>query len=357
VKRGKRLSDTAALPPGTLVHVGQTHTEGVKLTLLSWDQEKLTVKENPGREELAGLTKAPAAPLVHWLRVEGLAPVEDIAAVGQAFCLHPLVLEDIVNTHQRPKLEEFDDYIHLALRCLLVDEASPGGWRAEQVSLVLGRGWVVTFQESNVALLAPLAKRLETSQSRLRKGGADYLAYAVLDAVVDTYFAVLENLGDRAEYVEDALLVHPTAQTLKDLHILKRESLAMRKTLWPMREVVGGLERLDSELVTPSIGVYLRDVYDHTVQIMDTGETLRDMLSGMLDIYLSSVSNRLNEVMKVLTVIATIFMPLSFIAGVYGMNFEYMPELKWHWGYFASLGLMAAVSLGMLVFFRRKKWF
>jgi magnesium transporter len=357
VKRGKRLSDTAALPPGTLVHVGQPRTEGVKLTLVSWDQEKLSVTEDPKAKRLAGLAQAPPGQEVHWLRVEGLAPVEAIEEVGKAFCLHPLVLEDIVNTHQRPKVDEYDDYLYLALRCLLPDEASPGGWRGEQVSLVLGRGWVLTFQESHAPLLDPLAKRMEMAQSRLRKGGADYLAYAVLDAVVDTYFAVLENLGDRAEEVEDELLSAPTAQTLKNLHALKRESLTMRKTLWPMREVVGSLERLDSAFVASSTGVYLRDVYDHTVQVMDTGETLRDMLSGMLDIYLSSVSNRLNEVMKVLTVIATLFMPLSFIAGVYGMNFEYMPELKWHGGYFGALGLMAGVAVTMLFYFHRKKWF
>jgi magnesium transporter len=357
VKRAKRLSDTAALPPGTLVHVGQPRTEGVKLTLLSWDEKGMGVVRSPTAKDLAGLAKAPAGEAIRWLRVEGLAPVEQIEAIGRDFCLHPLVLEDIVNTHQRPKVEEYDDYIYMALRCLLADEAAPGGWRAEQVSLVLGRGWVLTFQEGHDPLLAPLAQRLESPQSRLRKKGADYLAYAVLDAVVDTYFGVLEGLGDRAEAVEDELLRAPTARTLKDLHALKRESLAMRKTLWPMREVVGGLERLDSALISAPTRVYLRDVYDHTVQIMDTGENLRDMLSGMLDIYLSSVSNRLNEVMKVLTIIATLFMPLSFIAGVYGMNFEHMPELKWPWGYYAALGLMAGVAAVMLFYFHRKKWF
>ncbi len=353
-KKVRRLSDTAALPPGTLIHVGRILTDAVKLTLFAYDQDRLTVTENPAPASLADL---PSRPGVSWLRVEGLAQLQVIEAIGQALCIHPLVLEDIVNTHQRPKMEEFSDYLYIALRCLLPDETAPGLRRPEQVSVVLGRNWALSFQESHAPLLDPLAQRLTAPQSRLRRKGADYLAYAVVDTVVDTYFEVLEDLGDRAEDLEDELLTAPNAQTLKNLHSLKRESLSLRKALWPMREVVSALERLDSPLIDSSIGVYLRDAYDHTVQIMDTGETLRDMLSGMLDIYLSSVSNRLNEVMKVLTIIATLFMPLSFIAGVYGMNFEYMPELKWPWGYFGALGLMAAVSLAMLTYFHRKKWF
>lgn len=350
---GKRLSDTAHLAPGTLVHVGPERTEGVRLQLLRYGPDSHQVQDGPALEELPALA-ASAGQGVLWLRVEGLSPVQTIASIGQAFGLHPLAQEDLVNTSERPKLTDYGDYLFLGSRCLLPQAQ---GWRSESVTLVLGRGWVLSFQESHAPVLEPVAKRLISPQSRLRQRGADFLAYALLDAVVDTYFTVLEAMEDQSEEVQEDLLRSPQRALLLRLHQLKRDSLLLRKVVWPLREVVGSLSRSDSSLLTGNIGIYLRDVYDHTVQILDTAENLRDLLAGMLDIYLSSVSNRLNEVMKVLTVIATIFMPLSFIAGWYGMNFKYMPELEQPWGYPAALGLALAVAGGMLYYFRRKGWF
>jgi magnesium transporter len=352
-RKARRLSSTAALPPGTMVHVGPALTQTTKASLLLYDSAAFRQVDSPTPQEMRRLADGAG---VAWVRMEGLAQVEAVDQVCQAFGLHPLVREDIVNTSQRPKLDDYGDYAFMALRCLVPQEGDPREWRTEQVSLVLGQGWLLSFQESHTPLLEPVVERLAGGQGRGRSKGADYLAYALVDTVVDAYFAVLEDLDDQTEELQDQLLGAPTKQTLERMHLLKRQALVLRKALWPMREVVNGMERGDNPLFQPGTRVYLRDVYDHTVQIIETAEGLRDMLAGMLDIYLSGVSIRLNEVMKVLTVIATIFMPLTFIAGVYGMNFELMPELKWKWGYPVALLLMAAVAGVMLTYFRRKRW-
>jgi magnesium transporter len=227
---------------------------------------------------------------------------------------------------------------------------------SDQVSLVLGDNYVVTFQEHERNIFDPVRKRLREGKSRLTGQGADYLAYSLIDAVVDHYFIVLENLGEQIEFLEEELVTDPDPGTLQSIHKLKRELIFLRKSVWPLREVIGVLERGESPLFQESSLIYLRDVYDHTIQIIETIETFRDMVSGMLDIYLSSISNRMNEVMKVLTIIATVFIPLSFIVGLYGMNFSYMPELQWKWGYFGVWGVIILVVVGMLTYFRRKKW-
>jgi magnesium transporter len=266
------------------------------------------------------------------------------------------VMEDIMNTEQRPKIEDFDDYIFVVLKMLYYDNDEEE-IKAEQISIIVRSNFVLSFQEREGDIFNPLRDRIRNAKGRVRKMGPDYLAYCLLDAIVDNYFVVLEKLGEQIEGMEEELVTNPTPVTLQRIHNLKREMIFLRKSVWPLREVVSRLERGESPLIKESTGIYLRDVYDHTIQVIDTIETYRDMLSGMLDIYLSSISNRMNQVMKVLTIIATIFIPLTFVAGIYGMNFEYMPELKWHWFYPKAFWLvMIGIAGVMLVYFRRKRW-
>jgi magnesium transporter len=347
-----RRSKKAGLPPGTIVHVGEKRRERVKLSVINYDEVNFQEKEANNVEEALSLRNKSS---VTWLNIDGVHQPEIIEQVGKNFGMHPLVLEDIANTGQRPKMEDFDDYIFVVLRMLRFDEKE-NQTKTEQISVILGRDFVVSFQEMEGDVFDAIRERLRSNKGRIRKMGADYLAYSLIDAVVDNYFMVLESLGETIEDIEDKLVTNPTAETLRTIHDLKREMVFLRKSVWPLREVINRLERSESPLINKSTFVYLRDVYDHTIQVMDAVETFRDMLSGMLDIYLSSVSNRMNEVMKVLTVIATIFIPLTFIAGIYGMNFRYMPELELAWSYPAVLILMLIIALLMVVYFRRKKW-
>jgi len=294
-------------------------------------------------------------PTVTWVNIDGVHKLNKVEKIGKHLKTHPLVLEDIMHTGQRPKMEDFGAYLFVVLKMLQYDEAT-NETRTEQVSLILGVNYVVSFQEDEGDVFDLIRDRLRTDRGRIRKMGADYLLYSLLDAIVDNYFMVLEKIGEKIEDIEDDLVNNPTPEVLQTIHKLKRELIFLRKSVWPLREVISRLERWESPLIDRSIDIYLRDVYDHTIQVIDALETFRDMLSGMLDIYLSSVSNRMNEVMKVLTIIATIFIPLTLIAGIYGMNFKYMPELNSPWGYPMVYVVMLAVSAVMLVYFRRKKW-
>jgi magnesium transporter len=260
-----------------------------------------------------------------------------------------------MNTGQRPKMEDFGDYLFIVLKMLHYDEKKDET-KTEQVSLVLSSKYVLSFQEDEGDVFDSIRERIRTDRGSIRKRRADYLAYSLIDAIVDNYFMVLEKIGEKIEDIEDELIKNPTPAVLQTIHHLKRELIFLRKSVWPLREVISRLERWESPLIDKSIDIYLRDVYDHTIQVIDSLETFRDTLSGMLDIYLSSVSNRMNEVMKVLTIIATIFIPLTLIAGIYGMNFRYMPELESPWGYPMVYVVMLAVCAVMLVYFRRKKW-
>jgi magnesium transporter len=252
-------------------------------------------------------------------------------------------------------MEDFGDYLYIVLRAL-TSNGDNLALETEQVSLILGRNYVISFQEKAGGVFGKVSERIRAGKGRIGKSGPDYLAYSLLDTIVDNYFIVLERIGERIEILEDALVTSPTPSTLRIIHGLKRDMIFLRRSVWPLREVLNGLQREETALVGAATRVYLRDVYDHTIHAIDTLETFRDMISGMIDIYLTSLSNRLNEVMKVLTMIATIFIPLTFIAGLYGMNFRHMPELEWPWGYPAVLTLMASVCVFMLFYFRRKKW-
>jgi magnesium transporter len=292
---------------------------------------------------------------VTWINIDGIHEIDVIERLGRHFNLHPLALEDVVNTGQRPKLEDFADYLFVVLKMLAVAEEG-SEITTEQLSVVLGSNWVLSFQENVGDVFDAIRERIRSNQGRIRKMGADYLVYCLIDAIVDNYFLVLERIGERIEEIEDEVVANPAPETLQALHQLKRQMIVLRKSVWPLREVISRLERWESPLISKATDIYLRDVYDHTIQVIDAVETFRDMLSGMLDIYLSSVSNRMNEVMKVLTIIATIFIPLTLVAGLYGMNFKYMPELEWPWSYPSVLLVMLAIGVVMLFYFRRKRW-
>lgn len=295
---------------------------------------------------------------VVWIRVVGLGDVELLRRVGRAFGIHDLALEDVVHVHQRPKLEEFDHHDFIVVRV----PAAAGSPETRQVSLFLGDGFLLSFEEEEVAAFRPVRERIERDRGRLRARGADYLAYALLDAAIDAFFPVLEQQGERVEELEDWLTAAPTGERVGEIHEVRRELLGLRRVLWPAREMVGSLTRGQSPRISDETALHLRDCYDHTVQLLDVLETYREVATGLLDLYLSAVSYRLNEIMKVLTIIATIFIPLGFIAGVYGMNFDpsvspfNMPELRWRFGYPFALGLMLAVAGAFVIWFRRLGW-
>ena len=340
--------------PGTLVTTEKVDQQPLKLTLFEYGPET-PVQERQVEAVSECLPLDPRSP-VNWLNVDGSHQVDILEEIGSRLDIHPLALEDILDTNQRPKMEDFDHYLFIELNMLSWDQ-NQSQIESQQVSLILGGNYVVTFLEFEKDVFDPVRKRIREGKSRLTRQGADYLAYSLIDAIVDHYFIVLENLGEQIEFLEEELVTDPDPGTLQSIHELKRELIVLRKSVWPLREVIGALERGESPLFQESSLIYLRDVYDHTIQIIDTVETFRDMVSGMLDIYLSSISNRMNEVMKVLTIIATVFIPLSFIVGLYGMNFSYMPELQWKWGYPMVWGVIISVVVGMLTYFHRRKWF
>ena len=348
----KKRSPKVGLPPGTLVHIGEKKVEKARIAIMDYDETNLEEKEAKTIEESYPFKDKPT---VTWINIDGLHEVKIIEKLGSHFGLHPLLLEDILNTDQRPKMEDYGDYIFVVLKMLYPGE-NKDEIEAEQVSLILGSNFIISLQESEGDVFNPIRDRIRKSKGRIRKTGSDYLAYALLDAIVDNYFLILENVGEKIEDTEQQLATNPSSETLQYIRELKNEMIFLRKSIWPLRELISGLERGESSLIHESTGAYLRDVYDHTIQIIDTVESYRDMISGMVDIYLSSISNKMNEVMKVLTIFASIFIPLTFVAGLYGMNFEFMPELKWHWGYFALLAVMALIGISLVFYFKRKRW-
>jgi len=291
---------------------------------------------------------------VTWINIDGLHEAEVLEKLGQAFGLHPLMLEDIANTEQRPKLEDYGDYLYVVVKMLYRPDHSI---LAEQLSLVIGKNVLITFQERQGTVFDPICERLRNGKGRARLLGVDFLAYQLIDAVIDNYFIVLERLSDEVEALEERVITSPKPDGLKNLHRLKKDMIHLRRSVWPLRDVITALQRGDSPLIGAAMRIYLRDVYDHVMAVADAIEAMRDLLHSMLEIHMSSMSNRLNEVLKVLTIITTLFIPITFIAGVYGMNFKYMPELEWPWGYPAALLLMSAVAGAMVVYFKRKKWF
>jgi len=350
MKLVQKRSRKTGLPPGTLVHIGEKKTDKVTITAFNYAGDRCDVRRDVLPDELA----PPTDESITWVDVGGVHKVDILETFGKQFQLHPLLLEDIANTDQRPKLDDYETCLFLVMKMLSVTDRQD--IVVEQVSFVLGRNFVISFQENGTDAFTPVRDRLRGGKGRLRQSGADSLLYALVDAIVDQYFEVLEVLGEKIEVLQDLVISDPKPETLHRIHTLKRQLLFLRRAVWPLREAANNLSRSDSPFLQESTKVFFRDVYDHVIQIVDTIETLREMVSAGLDIYLSSISYRLNAVMKVLTIITTIFMPLTFIVGIYGMNFEHMPELKWEWGYPLVLGIMAAIAIAMLGFFKGKKW-
>jgi len=348
----KHNTQKIGMPPGTLLHIGAMRSEKIKISTLCYSKENWTEEQFNNVDEL--LSHECTAE-VNWIHVSGIHVIDVIEKIGNKFNIHPLVMEDIVNTDQRPKLEENKDYVYIVLKMIHYFEKI-NKIEFEQISMIILRNHIISFQENDNNTFHQIKDRIKKINGKIRTKGVDYLAYALLDCIVDHYYLALEYLGEKIELLEDELMLDPGPHVLKEIHILKTEMLFVRKAIWPLREIINALARGDSALFQHDTLIYLRDVYDHIIQVIDTIEMYRDMVTGMFDIYISSVSYKLNEVMKILTIIATIFIPLTFIVGLYGMNFKYMPELEWEWGYPTVLIFMAIMSACMVMYFRKKHW-
>ena len=340
------------LPPGTLLHSGAMRYEKIKISMLCYSEQDWTEQQFDNVDDL--LSHECSAD-VNWIHISGIHMVDVIEKIGNKFKVHPLVMEDIITTDQRPKVEDNKDYVYIVLK-MIHYFSEKKSIEFEQISMVVGSNYILSFQENDNDTFQPIRDRIKKVNGKIRTKGVDYLAYAVIDCIVDHYYIALEYLGEKIESLEDELMLDPGPNVLKEIHTLKTEMLFVRKAIWPLREIINALARGDSPLFLHDTLIYLRDVYDHVIQIIDTIEMYRDMVTGMFDIYISSVSYKLNEVMKILTIIATIFIPLTFVVGLYGMNFKYMPELEWEWGYPAVLIFMAIISIGMIRYFKNKKW-
>jgi magnesium transporter len=347
-----KSSKKAGMSPGIVVHVGEQKIETARITLMSYDPARLEEKELTRIEESFAYKDTPP---VSWINIDGLHEVELIEKIGTHFNIHPLTQEDIVNTGQRPKVENFEDYIYIVIKMLKFDETT-GHITSEQVSLILGSHYLLSFQETEGDVFNSVRERIRKGRLHIRRSGTDYLAYALIDAVVDHYFLMLEKMGEKIEHFEEQLPLQPTPEILQAIYDLKRELVYFRKQVWPIRDVLNTWQKAESSIIEEANKVFIRDVYDHTIQVIDTIDSFRDIITGVMDLYLSTVSNKMNEVMKVLTIMATIFIPLTFIAGIYGMNFKYMPELEWKWSYPVLWIVLIAIFLGMMLYFKRKKW-
>ncbi|EON78928.1 Magnesium and cobalt transport protein CorA [Lunatimonas lonarensis] len=351
-KRQKRKLK-AGLAPGTALFTGEQKMERLEMSVLRYDAD-LYEESFPGSLEEVLSELRPGGP-VTWVNLDGLHEEHAVERICQRLDIHKLTMEDILSVGQRPKVEEHADYLHVVLRMFMMD-GTIRETTDEQLSFILKGNLLLTFQERKGDVFDGVRKRLRESKGQIRRRPADYLLYALMDAVVDNYYPILETLGEQYEELEMELLDNPTRAALGRLHILRRETILLRRSVYPLREVVGRFEKMEEPVVSEGTRVFIRDLYDHTIQVIENIEVLRDIATSLLDLYMNSVSNKMNEVMKVLTIIATLFIPLTFIVGVYGMNFDYMPELKWRYGYFVVLGLMFVAVLGMMYFFRRRRW-
>ncbi|UOB17630.1 magnesium/cobalt transporter CorA [Abyssalbus ytuae] len=350
-KKPSKIKKKIGASPGTITYTGEKETSELFIEVYDYNEETVKIRELDRVEE--GL-EIKTTDTVTWINVNGLRHVNAIEKLGDHFELHPLLLEDIVNVGQRPKLDEYENCMFAVFKMLYYNTEDV--LKVEQVSMVLGDNYVLTFQEADGDVFEHIRNRIKEDKGRIRKQGADYLLFCLMDAVVDNYFLIMETLGEKIEDLEEALIDNPNDILVHQIQRLKRESLNIRRSIFPLREVVGRLEKSDNHFITENTQTYYRDLYDHTIQVIETIETYRDMLWGLMDMYMSSVSNKMNNIMKVLTIIATIFIPLTFIVGVYGMNFENMPELHYKNGYYTVWGIMILIFIGMIFYFKRKKW-
>ncbi len=348
----KKQSAKIGLPPGTLVHIGAQRVDRTQIRTMIYDKDRVEEHEFTDPSQCKRLAQKPG---VTWIDVDGVHDVDLIGRLGQEFNLHPLVLEDIVNTNQRPKIQDFGDYVVIVLKLLDYNKAEDE-IESDQISIVLGKDFVLSFSERVGDEFKAVREQIRDETSRLRAMGGEYLAYRLVDSLVDCYFQIIEHVGARLEALEDRILENTAGNFLPELHNIKRELLFMRTSVWPLRNLMDELNVSQSALLIGEIRHYWDDVRDHVHNVAEMIETLRDMGAGNLEVYLSTIQYRQNDVMRLLTIIATIFMPLTFLVGVWGMNFEHMPEIPWKWGYAAAWAFMVGISLGMLWWFRKKKW-
>jgi len=351
-KLSKKSSIKAGLPPGTLIHVGKKKSENVKISVLDFNDEIFDAVEVKNEIDCS-VYKDPTT--VSWINVDGLHNIDLMRSLGDQFELHNLLLEDILNTNHRPAAEEYDDHIFLTLKMLGVSKSGKS-IVSEQVSFVLGSDWLLSFQEKEGDLFDSVRNRLKEAKGNIRKNGADYLLYALVDTIVDNYFFVSEYFSEKIEAVEEVVLTGADHTTVHEIQRLKKLLIDFRKSISPLREAVSALQRDNSVLISQNTRRYLRDVYEHLIQVSDSIESHRDLLASIMELYLSGESNKMNKTMQVLTIIATIFIPMTFVAGIYGMNFDHMPELHWEYGYHAAWGVMLVILVIMVIFFRRKRW-
>ncbi len=349
-KRRKNNKNDIGLPPGTLVYNGKVTSDRVKITLIEYNETEYFEREFYDLSECMNHVKKG---MVKWMNVEGIHKTELIEAIGKHYDIHSLTLEDLVHIDQRSKFEEYEHYALGIMKMITFD----GHIHAEQLSLILVGETVLSFQEPfGGDAFDVIRTRLRQAKGRVRKLSADYLFYALIYAVVDSYFTIVEKIGDAVEEIEEEIMNNENKSSLKKLYELKRELIFLRKQVWPMRDMINSMMRSESDFISKDTHIFLRDLLDHSTRIIDTVETYRDLLSGIMDVYLSNTSNRMNEVMKVLTIVSSIFIPATFIVGVYGMNFDHMPELREHYGYPIVWAIMLAIMIGQLIFFKRKKW-
>jgi magnesium transporter len=352
-RRMKKRSKKAGMPPGSLVHIGEHVPGEIKVTMTCFDENGVRETEVT---EYGKCVRADGAK-VTWINVAGVQDADIIRKIGQNFNLHPLTLEDIMNTDHMAKANNFGAYVFIIMKAFVDDPATPDVIDSRQVSLILGRDYVISFQETSEDMFGPVRDRLRVDFAKFAAAGAGYLAYSLMDVVIDHYFVALEKLDDEIYKLEETTVVKTDNETLQLIQALRRMVIQVRRAAWPLREMIGFLEKRGEPFFDQSHALYLSDVYDHVVQVIDMTETFREVLSNVFDIYLTSISNKINEVMKVLAVIATVIMPMTVVTGMYGMNFQHMPELKWQYGYPFAIFLMAAIAVVMLSYFRRKKWF
>lgn len=352
MKSSNTISNKAGLPPGTLVHIGRRMTEKVKVSIIDYDTVNFSETVCKSTKECFPFKETDS---VSWINVDGLHDTETIASIGNHFELHPLLLEEVLNTQHRPKVEEFDNYLFLTLKMLSIGKDGKSVV-SEQISFVLGKGWVISFQEQEGNIFNPLLQRLQEIHGNFRNKGADYLFYRLIDTVVDDYFFVTEHISEVTENLEEQVLITPDDRSLQEIQHLKKQLINLRKAVTPLREAVSTLEKDTTILIEENITRYLRDVYEHIIHVNESIDILHYTLASIMDLYQSGISKRMNQVMKVLTIIATIFIPLTFIAGIYGMNFDNMPELHWKYGYLGVWGIMIIVLIIMVIYFKRKRW-
>lgn len=352
ITQKSRPSRKAGMPPGSIIHVGKENTSDVKMSLLHYNVKTAEQFFLASPDECKPYITREG---ITWIHVSGIHNTQLIEGVGKLFNLHPLVLEDIPNTELRPKFEEFDNYVFFTLKNLEYNKESKE-INYEQISFVFGKNFVISFQERESALFKSIAERLMNSISKARNRGTDYLVYLLIDATVDNYYAIAENIEENIEDLEDRVMVDTSGKSLSEIQKTKRDLVMLMKSVFPLREAIGKMQRHENPLINDSTHIFLNSVYDHAVHIIESIETQRDILSGLMDIYLTNISNRMNSVMKVLTIIATIFIPITFFAGVYGMNFQYFPELEWKWGYAFFWTLCLACAGTMIIYFKKKKW-